>query len=117
MRISKRSKEIGSWSPTDGVRGHLSCTGAFGNAEDKNLNRDEFRANWHRIAPLAQSRFPELSAADLAVIGGEKEIFVGILVRRSSLTADEIESWLDRQREPFLAGGRDTGGSTSGAGA
>jgi hypothetical protein len=59
------------------------------------MRYESFRARWHRIAPAARRRFPELTELDLLVIGGELELFYGIVSRRTGRDRRELEVWID----------------------
>ncbi len=59
------------------------------------MTADGFRRYWNWISLRARLEFPVLSVSDLEVIGGEKDLFLGILRRRTGWEVERIEQWLD----------------------
>ena len=53
---------------------------------------DAIKANWKRISPSAQSRWPDLTEAILEAVGGDRKALNDALVKAYRVTADEANA-------------------------
>jgi len=71
------------------------------------MDWERIRANWQHYKALARQRWARLSAADLDIIAGRRELLAAHIQQTYGISKDaaqmQLESWQGQQREPGAA--------------